>query len=181
MNVAPPTRSVARGSPLSAPALADIVEFPKVSVEAACVHLFLGVGRFRQLQREGVLPRANSSDWNIDAIRRRYIEHLRAVKVNHGALKASPKPDDDEPDLNVERAKLAREQREGHALKNAVSRGELIPAADVVEGWQSAIARARSLLLGIPASAAEELVVLAAQGPATVRERLADMVHGALE
>src|SRR3954451_11137919 len=181
MNVAPPTRSIARGLLFWALALADIVEFPKISLEAACAHVFLGIGRFRQLQREGVLPRANSSDWNIDAIRRRYIEHLRAVKVNHGVLKTPHKPDGDEPDLNVERAKLAREQREGHALKNAVARGELIPAADVVEGWQSAIARARSLLLGIPASAAEELVVLAAQGPAAVRERLADMVHGALE
>jgi hypothetical protein len=50
----------------------------------------------------------------------------------------------------------------------------------VVEGWQSAIARARSLLLGLPTSAADELVLLAAQGPAAVRERLAELIHGAL-
>lgn len=182
MNVTPPTRPVARGSSLSAPALADVVQFPKLSAEAAAAHLFVGMTRLRQLQREGVLPRANSADWNLDALRHRYIEHLRAVKGNHAHLRnAAPAATDDEPDLNVERAKLAREQREGHALRNAVSRGELIPAADVVEGWQSAIARARSLLLGIPTSAAEELAVLAAQGPAAVRERLADLVHGALE
>jgi phage terminase Nu1 subunit (DNA packaging protein) len=164
--------------------VADIVQFPKLSAEAAAAHLFVGITRLRQLQREGVLPRANSAGWDLDTLRHRYIEHLRAVKGNHlPKTVRRPQGDDggDEPDLNVERAKLAREQREGHALKNAVSRGELIPAADVVEGWQSAIARSRSLLLGIPMSAAEELVVLAAQGPAAVRERLADLVHGALE
>lgn len=83
-------------------------------------------------------------------------------------------------DLNTERAKLAREQRVGHELKNAVARGELIPAPDVLEGWQAAIARARSLLLGIPAAAAEEISILAREGPAAVRERLADMIHAAL-
>lgn len=83
-------------------------------------------------------------------------------------------------DLNTERAKLAREQRVGHELRNAVARGELIPAPDVVEGWQAAIARARSLLLGIPPAAAEELMILAREGSAAVRERLADMVHAAL-
>ena len=155
-------------------------EFPRVSVEAAAAHLFIGVQRFRQLQREGVLPRATSSDWNIDAIRRRYVEHLRAVKGNHLGSAARKPGAADEPDLNVERALLAREQREGHALKNAVARGELIPASDVVEGWQSAIARARSLLLGLPTAAADELVLLAARGPAAVRERLAELIHGAL-
>jgi phage terminase Nu1 subunit (DNA packaging protein) len=161
--------------------LADVPEFPRVSVEAAAAHLFIGVQRFRQLQREGVLPRATSSDWNIDAIRRRYVEHLRAVKGNHLSVPArGPRGGDGQPDLSVERALLAREQREGHALKNAVARGELIPASDVVEGWQSAIARARSLLLGLPTSAADELVLLAARGPAAVRERLAELIHGAL-
>ncbi len=155
---------------------------PEPSVEAAAAHLFVSINRFRQLQREGVLPRAGSSDWSLDGIRRRYVENLRAVKGNH-LPRAACKPrggNDEQPDLNVERALLAREQREGHALRNAVARGELIPASDVVEGWQSAIARARSLLLGLPASASEEIVLLAAQGPAAVRERLAELIHAAL-
>ena len=83
-------------------------------------------------------------------------------------------------DLNQERAKLAREQRVGHELKNATSRGELLPAAEVVEGWQAAIARTRSLLLGLPAAAAEELALLSAGGPGPVRERLTDLMSAAL-
>lgn len=159
---------------------------PGPTIEEAAAHVFVSVDRFRQLQREGVLPRRNSADWTIEAIRRRYIERLRAIKGNHlskvGPVSVAGSPDGAGTvvDLNVERAKLAREQRVGHELKNAVARGELIPAPDVIEGWQAAIARARSLLLGIPTTAAEELVLLAGKGPAAVRERLAEYVHGAL-
>jgi phage terminase Nu1 subunit (DNA packaging protein) len=83
-------------------------------------------------------------------------------------------------DLNEERAKLAAAQAEGHALKNAVSRGELIPSVQVVGAWQAAIGRARSLLLSLPPAAAEELALVAPKGTAALRERLADMVHAAL-
>src|SRR4051794_20775906 len=39
-------------------------------------------------------------------------------------------------DLNEQRARLAAEQAVGHELKNAVARGELIPAVQVVGAWQ---------------------------------------------
>jgi hypothetical protein len=165
----------------------SIINLHKPTVEDASAHIFISINRFRQLQREGVLPRANSSDWSIEGIRRRYIENLRAIKANHGpkpyAAKLSKNASDDDDELNLdrERALLAREQRQGHSIKNALARGEVIPAGDVLEGWQSAIARSRSLLLGLPSSAAEEIVLLAPAGPAAVRERLADLVHAALE
>ena len=56
----------------------------------------------------------------------------------------------------------------------------------MVEGWQAAIGRARSLLLGIPPSAADALVALVRRAgddraaEAAVRERLAEMIHDAL-
>jgi phage terminase Nu1 subunit (DNA packaging protein) len=121
---------------------------------------------------------ASAYRWLLDRDRRKARGH--AVD---GPASISDNPDfaaANAVDLNVERAKLAREQRVGHELRNAVSRGELIPADEVVEGWQAAIARARSLLLGMPPSAAEELVLEAAKGPAAVRERLAEFVHAAL-
>jgi phage terminase Nu1 subunit (DNA packaging protein) len=158
---------------------------PGPTVEDVAAHLFISVARLRQLQREDVLPRRNSGDWSLDGCRRRYIENLRAVKGNHLpkiARRLTGATDDGSNvvDLETERAKLAREQRVGHELKNAEARGELLPAPDVVEGWQAAIARARSLLLGIPPAAAEELMILASEGAAAVRERLADMIHAAL-
>lgn len=83
-------------------------------------------------------------------------------------------------DLNEQRARLAHEQAVGHELKNAVARGELVPAPQVVAAWQAAIGRARSLLLSLPPAAAEELALVAPKGTAALRERLADMVHAAL-
>jgi phage terminase Nu1 subunit (DNA packaging protein) len=66
-------------------------------------------------------------------------------------------------DLNAERARLAREQADGQAMKNEVARGELMPAEDVVAGWQAAIGRSRALMLGMPISVAPQLVLLASQ------------------
>ena len=102
------------------------------------------------------------------------------MKGNHLKL-VKPAQDEDNPDLNKERALLAREQREGYSIKNALARGEVIPAPEAVEGWQSAIARTKSLLLGLPVALAEELVLLAAQGPVAVSERLAGAIHSALQ
>src|SRR4051794_22604058 len=64
-------------------------------------------------------------------------------------------------ELDQERARLAKEQADGHELKNATLRGELLPADEVVAGWQAAIGRARSLLLGIASAAPMTLLMLA--------------------
>jgi phage terminase Nu1 subunit (DNA packaging protein) len=84
-------------------------------------------------------------------------------------------------DLNAERARLAKEQADHAALKNAMLRGELLDANDVVAGWQDATARARSLLLGLPPACADEVTLLARSGgPRAVRDFLADRIHDAL-
>lgn len=66
-------------------------------------------------------------------------------------------------DLNLEseRARLAKEQADGHELKNAALRAELLPESEVVAGWQAATGRARSLLIGIATSAPMTLLMLA--------------------
>ena len=86
-------------------------------------------------------------------------------------------------DLNAERARLAKEQADAQDLKNRVSRGELLPAEEVVAGWEAAIGRARSLLLGIPTSAAATIVLLTRQhedAERAVREHLTKLIDGAL-
>jgi phage terminase Nu1 subunit (DNA packaging protein) len=66
----------------------------------------------------------------------------------------------EEVDAERERGLLYREQRIRAELENARRRGELLPAAEVVAGWQAAIGRARALLLGIPTASAANLVQL---------------------
>src|SRR3954464_630052 len=61
------------------------------------------------------------------------------------ALATLGQPTRTSSDLDRERTRLAKEQADGHELKNAQLRGDLLPADEVVAGWAAAIGRARSL------------------------------------
>ncbi|CAN7201878.1 hypothetical protein LJR030_000512 [Rhizobium sp. LjRoot30] len=54
-----------------------------------------------------------------------------------------------ELDLDRERARLAKEQADGQALKNQVTRGELLDAGDVERTWADACRRLRSEMLAV--------------------------------
>ena len=89
-------------------------------------------------------------------------------------------------DLNAERARLAKEQADAQDLKNKVSRGELLPAGEVEGLWQAAAGRCRSILLGIPNSSSERIVMIARReekaedAAKAVRTLLTGMIDGAL-
>jgi phage terminase Nu1 subunit (DNA packaging protein) len=93
---------------------------------------------------------------------------------------------DEKIDLNVERARLAKEQADGQALKNAVARSQLLPADQVESVWEWAIGRCCSLLLGIPTSSAGQIVLLARQhedakaAERAARELLVNLIDTAL-
>jgi len=63
-------------------------------------------------------------------------------------------------------------------LENAVRRGELVEASEVVAGWQMILMRARTRLLQVPSIAAP--LVVAETDQFTVQELLQDMVRDAL-
>ena len=52
--------------------------------------------------------------------------------------------------LTAERARLAKEQADGQALKNAESRKELIPVSQIKEVWARIITSARNNFLALP-------------------------------
>jgi phage terminase Nu1 subunit (DNA packaging protein) len=62
-----------------------------------------------------------------------------------------------------QKVRLVRATAEKVALQVARLRGELLPAAEVSAGWEAAIGRARSLLLGVPVAAAPSVLLLAKQ------------------
>ena len=74
-------------------------------------------------------------------------------------------------DLPAARARLAAAQEELTRLRIDRERGELIPAEEVVAGWQAAVGRCRALLLGIPPASSATLVLLARGGEAECAER----------
>src|SRR3954453_23871978 len=87
--------------------------------------------RFRQLQKEDVIPRFPPMELDLDVCREAYIEHLRLVK---GGRLQDP---DRKPagkgrlDLEQERAKLAARQNEKLDLELRRMRGELVSVAEV--------------------------------------------------
>ena len=153
--------------------------------QQACSIFGLSRREFDQLVVLGFPAKKKSGsrgeDWSVDTV-----EAFRWLVVQELARHGLSGEAEQSPDVNAERARLLRSQANISELEEAKRRGELLPAGDVVEGWQAAIARARSLLLGMPPAAADQLVALArrhaddARAVAAVRERLAEMIHDSL-
>jgi phage terminase Nu1 subunit (DNA packaging protein) len=110
------------------------------SVQAA-QHLDLSERRFRELLDAGVIKRARAGKYDLTSTRVQYVRHLRKLASGYGAGKV---------DLAQERALLAREQCEAAALRNAISRGELVRVRDVAELVAAEYSSVRERMLGLP-------------------------------
>ena len=107
-------------------------------------HIDVGVRHVRRLLAAGVLPRSKGrGGLDLDRCRLAYLSHLRGVAAGHQSKDGSL-------DLTEERAKLAREQTETAALKNAESRGELVPADEVRSYWANQIIASKSRIRALP-------------------------------
>ena len=134
-------------------------------------HLDLSDRSVRELLDKGVLPNARRGALNLDQCRVAYIRHLREMAAGRGT---GPSADD----LTAERARLAREQADHYALKNAALRLELLPRADITRAVSAAFQIVRDRLTSLPVRLAGPLARLSE--PADVRVRLADAVNGVL-
>jgi hypothetical protein len=109
------------------------------TADVAAEHICLSPRRFFVLVAEGVIPRAKRHGYNLTAVRRAYLKHLRRSVAEHNEAAGSS--------LAGARAALTRALRVGVALKNAVSRGEYAPR-DVISkllAGSFATLRARAL------------------------------------
>ncbi len=134
-------------------------------------HLDLSDRSVRELLDKGVLPNARRGALNLDQCRVAYIRHLREMAAGRGT---GPSADD----LTAERARLAREQADHYALRNAAMRLELLPRADITRAVSAAFQIVRDRLTALPARLAGPLARLSE--PAEVRARLSDAVNGVL-
>lgn len=80
-------------------------------------------------------------------------------------------------DLERERARLAKEQADGHAIKNAVLRNELIGAEDVIRGWSAINRRVRSSMLAVPSRVRSRNPALTAADVATIDREIRDALE----
>jgi len=134
-------------------------------------HLDLSERSVRELLDKGVLPPARRGGLDRDACRVGYIRHLRSVAAGRGGISQ-------QEDLTAERARLAREQADHVAIRNACARKELLPRAAVTIAVTAAFQRVRDRLLSLPDRLAGTLTRLDDQG--AVRQRMADAIGAAL-
>lgn len=141
-----------------------------VSAAIVARALKLSARRITQLREEGHIVGVEGGKFVLGDAIAAYCEFMRFGE--------KPAGDEEALDLNLEKAKLARAQTEGHNLKNAVLRSELLPLddmEDVVSGLLNAV---RTKLLALPTKAAPLLVGL--MSAVEIRDLLTGMVHDIL-
>lgn len=131
-------------------------------------HLDLSERSIRELLDRGVLPNARRGSLDLDLCRVAYVRHLREMAAGRATGPAGD-------DLTAERARLAREQADHYALKNAAARLELLPRADITRVVTEAFQRVRDQLTSLPARLSAPLARVT--DPAEIRSRLSDAIH----
>lgn len=98
----------------------------------------------RDLAERGIIERSEPGRYLVSQAVPAYVRHLRQVAAGRSA--------DDTEDLNLakERALLAREQREAQALKNQVTRQEVLPRKEVFDRWAAILRNVSARLRSVP-------------------------------
>lgn len=100
-------------------------------------------GMLTTLGKRDIVVRLGHDAYDLEESTRRYIASLRETASGRGG-------EEQVLNLTSERARLAREQADAQALKNAVLRGEYVPASDVERAWSDTLRALRSRLLAVP-------------------------------
>lgn len=98
--------------------------------------------------RDGVLRKSNSR-YDLKASVTAYCHHIREVAAGRGGS--------EQLNLTAERARLAREQADQYALRNAVTRGELVEVAEAERAWSDTLRTVRSCMLAVPSRVRQRL------------------------
>ncbi|PZU45311.1 MAG: hypothetical protein DI568_13735 [Sphingomonas sp.] len=131
-----PTEPTAAGSP----------QWPD-SAPTVAMAAFLGVSErtLTGLRSKGVLVDAGRGRWPVQETVQKYVIYLRDLGTRRGGDKVA-----------AEKLRLTKEQADKAALHNAITRGEMVPVADVRREWTTLAADLRAVLLTIPARVASQ-------------------------
>lgn len=112
---------------------------------------FLGVsGRtVRELAQKGVITKVGTRFPVRESVRA-YCAHLREQAAGRGGS----------VNLTQERVRVAREQADALAMKNAITRREMLPAREVEAAWASVLRDVRSAMLALPGRVQQRLAQL---------------------
>ncbi len=121
---------------------------PIEALDAEHLGDLLGVsGRtVRDLAKRGILSKSGNG-FPARESARAYCAHLRAQAAGRGGS----------VNLTQERVRVAREQADSLALKNAIARGEMLSAREVERAWSSVLRDVRSAMLALPSRIQQRL------------------------
>ena len=123
----------------------------------------VSIPRLNGLVDDGVVIRVAVGKYDLAASVRNYCARLRGTASGRGG-------EEQILDLTKERARLAKEQADGAAIKNAAARGELIDAGEVERGWSNILRKLQARMLAVPSRVRQSEYFTAAQVQAIDRE-----------
>ena len=142
------------------------IPLPEVVGQSTLAELFgISERAVRDLAKDGTLQRTGRGAYGFTASVRAYCARLRDTAAGRGGESATNT-------LTAERARLAREQAEGQAMKNAALRRDLVPAADVEREWADVLRTVRAGVLAVPSRVQQRLPHLSAHDVAEIDQEV---------
>lgn len=120
---------------------------PVIEGNGAALAQWLGMSerQIARLAQEGRAVRLGRNRYDLQASVLAYLKWLRdQVPAGRSATGSA------RTRLSDERERLVREQADAVALKNAQSRGELVPSAEVEREWANVLRDVRAAMLAVP-------------------------------
>ncbi len=108
-----------------------------------CDLLALSPAALSDLKKRGIAIHIGRDAYDMAETVRRYVEHLRGTASGRGG-------EEQITSLTAERSRLAKEQADAMALKNAALRGYLVSAAEVERTWGDLLRQVRARILAVP-------------------------------
>ncbi|AXS42407.1 DNA packaging protein [Breoghania sp. L-A4] len=99
--------------------------------------------KVRDLAQRGIMVRLAHDRYDLAESLASYATHLREMAAGRGA-------EQPQVGLTAERARLAKEQADTAALKNAAMRKELVAVTDVEHAWCDVLRKVRAGILATP-------------------------------
>lgn len=139
----------------------------------AAVHLCMSPSRFRDLLDEGVIERQTSRGYDLDVVRRQYIEHIRKIAAGHGKGGGA--------NLAEQRAKLAAAQTQAALFKNGIAAGNFADLALTKRLLESMFSAMREQALGLSGKISDSLTPHCEEDRAaicdTIRREVCEMLE----
>jgi phage terminase Nu1 subunit (DNA packaging protein) len=121
-----------------------------------CDLLGISPAMLTELKKRGIAVHYSRDAYDLVKTVRGYVTHLRGTASGRGG-------EEHVTSLTTERARLAKEQADAQALKNAKLRGDLVDASEVERTWSDVLRQVRARILAVPARLRADLPDLDAQ------------------